>query len=595
MSTNKTVLLGFEVGTGHAVEIPLRHMVVSGQTQEAGKTTTLEALISRAALPAIAFITKRGEGSFRAARQLQPYFRERADWQFVSAVLEAALRERMKFERSWIMKASHGARTLADVQKNVRELQKTAKGLNADMYLTLDNYLEIVVPRLSAIKWAKSIDVQPGINVMDIADHDRFPLELQGLVMRSALEWVYEKCDGTVTIIPEAWEHLPQGRGSPVKGACELLIRKGAALQNLVWFDSQDIGGVDKAMLRHCPVWLLGVQREANEIERTLSNIPNSVKKPKKADIALLQKGQFFACFGEHVFKVYVQPAWMDASKAIAIARGTDVISDAPVDSPPPPVNHVLDVQQARAEGFRRGVTHLAEQLREASTAAVACGEQMLTHLREIDAILNGVTPATAPRTRNVNREIAEAYDTIRGGQAPEEAIAQRFQPPEEDGLSSGAARLLHAIARYPKGISWRNACVVAGMAYGNGFMYRAKRELLDFGGVTGSEDIVHITEAGAKHPAAKARSPSEDGPAPLEEIIRRWAAKINEQPSPEMLQLLAKDPTRVWSTQEFADALGRKPGNGFWYRGLKRLREAGLMDTDQIALSFFLRITAQV
>jgi hypothetical protein len=31
--------------------------------------------------------------------------------------------------------------------------------------------------------------------------------------MRSALEWVYERCDGTITIIPEAWEFLPQGRG----------------------------------------------------------------------------------------------------------------------------------------------------------------------------------------------------------------------------------------------------------------------------------------------------------------------------------------------------------------------------------------------
>ena len=82
-------------------------MVVCGQTQEAGKTTTLEGLISRLeGFRAIAFVTKRGEGSFGTARRIQPYFKERADWVFVQSILEATMRERMKFERSWIINAS---------------------------------------------------------------------------------------------------------------------------------------------------------------------------------------------------------------------------------------------------------------------------------------------------------------------------------------------------------------------------------------------------------------------------------------------------------------------------------------------------------
>ena len=51
-----------------AVEIPIRHMAVTGQTQEAGKTTALEALIARSGLRAVTFVTKRGEGSFAAGR-----------------------------------------------------------------------------------------------------------------------------------------------------------------------------------------------------------------------------------------------------------------------------------------------------------------------------------------------------------------------------------------------------------------------------------------------------------------------------------------------------------------------------------------------
>lgn len=332
---SKTIHLGYEIGTGNDVSIPLRHMVVTGQTQEAGKTTTLEALIARANLPAVAFVTKRGEGSFADGRRIPPYFRERADWQFVASVLEATMRERLRFERAWIMRASKGAKTLADVHANVRSLMQTAKGLSADVYLTLDEYLGIVVPRVASVRFASTVDLARGLNVVDLSDRDRFPPELQSLVMRSVLEWMYERADGTVTIIPEAWEFLPQGRGSPVKLAAVELIRKGAGLKNFVWLDSQDIGGVDKELLRSCPVWLLGVQREANEIKRVLENIPAGIAKPKPSEIATLNKGEFFACYGKHVIRTYVQPAWMLPGEACGIARGSLAV-DQVVSRPSP-------------------------------------------------------------------------------------------------------------------------------------------------------------------------------------------------------------------------------------------------------------------
>lgn len=338
-----SIHLGFEVGTGKPVKIPLRHMVVTGQTQEAGKTTTLEALICRANLPAIAFVTKRGERAFSDARRIPPYFRERADWQFVASVLEAAMREKMRFERAWIMRASKGAKTLADVQRNVRKAMEKARGMSADIYLTLDAYLDIVVPRVASIRFAETLELGPGLNVLDLSHRDRFPVELQSLVMRSALEWVYERCEGTITVIPEAWEFCPQGRGSPVKLAAAELIRKGAGLKNYVWLDSQDIGGVEKELLRSCPVWLLGVQREANEIKRVLSSIPAGIRKPKASDVALLEKGQFFACHGRQVIKTYVQPAWASEEEAQNIATGAlDLGAIAPPAPKPPEENEPM-------------------------------------------------------------------------------------------------------------------------------------------------------------------------------------------------------------------------------------------------------------
>lgn len=173
----KTVELGFEIGTGELVEIPIRNMVVTGQTQEAGKTTTLEALIRRADMTAIAFVTKRGEGALRNGNLLKPYFRERADWRFVAAVLEATMGEKLKFERAWIMRASKGAKTLADVQRNVKQQLSKAKGLSADVYYALNEYLEIVVPRIGSIDFAREIRPEPAtLNVVD----DRRSRDLPG-------------------------------------------------------------------------------------------------------------------------------------------------------------------------------------------------------------------------------------------------------------------------------------------------------------------------------------------------------------------------------------------------------------------------------
>jgi hypothetical protein len=322
-----TVHLGYEVGSADAVEIPVRHMAVTGQTQESGKTTALEALITRSGLAAIAFLTKRGEKSFTSARQARPYFQERADWQFVQAILESTMKEKMKFERAWIVRACQGARTLADVQRKVVELQeKSRSSLSQDVYMLLGEYLKTVVPLIASLPKSPEVQVRPGeLTVMDLVS---YPEELQILVISSTLDWIHKHGKGVITVIPEAWKFIPQGRNTPVRMVAEKLMREGAALKNYVWLDSQDMAGVDKILLRGCPVWLIGVQREANEIKRALSNMPAGLKKPTAGAVATLEIGQFFACFGSAIRKTYVQPVWLNESAAVEIARGRLSVHD---------------------------------------------------------------------------------------------------------------------------------------------------------------------------------------------------------------------------------------------------------------------------
>lgn len=315
----KTVHLGFEVGTGAPVAVPIAHMAVTGQTQQSGKTTTLEALVSRSGKTALTFITKRGERCFEDGRRIQPYFRDRADWQFVSSILDATLQEKNKFLRPWIIKICRHTESLADVQREVRKALETAKGIHHGVYTQLEAYLDLIVPEIRRARLADTLDLQAGLNVMDVSSFDT---PMQMLFVQSAIDWVNEREKNTILVVPEAWEFIPEGKGSPVKASAIALVRKGATLGNFIWVDSQDMAGVDKTILRGCTVWLIGVQREANEIKRSLANIPAGVAKPKAGDVALLEKGQFFACHGRHVVKTYVQPAWCPEKQARDAATG---------------------------------------------------------------------------------------------------------------------------------------------------------------------------------------------------------------------------------------------------------------------------------
>jgi hypothetical protein len=316
----KQIHLGFEIGTGVPVSVPLGHLAVTGQTQQSGKTTTLEALIARSGLRAVAFVTKRAEGSFTNSHSIPPFFRDRSDWQFVSDILESKLHEKLKFQRSWIMKVCRGTKSLSEVRQRVqKELAQSKRGLDQSVYTELEAYLDLVIPELEHLPYTTKLELQTGLNVMDLS---AYSTSLQMLVISSVMQRVYEGMDNVVTIIPEAWEFVPQKRGSPVMRAAEELIRKSAAAGNFVWLDSQDLAGVHKDILKHCSVWILGVQREENEVQRTLKNVYGVGKnRPKADDIRALGKGEFYACWGREMHHVYVQPEWLDKEVAEQIAR----------------------------------------------------------------------------------------------------------------------------------------------------------------------------------------------------------------------------------------------------------------------------------
>jgi hypothetical protein len=107
---------------------------------------------------------------------------------------------------------------------------------------------------------------------------------------------------------------------TPVKWVAQQFIRKGAAIGNYLWLDSQDIGGIDKTPLRQCDNWLMGRMKEAHEVERILKQLLG-MKVPAE-EIQTLPLGHFYAAIGNEVRKVYVLPVGVPEDVGVEVAKG---------------------------------------------------------------------------------------------------------------------------------------------------------------------------------------------------------------------------------------------------------------------------------
>jgi hypothetical protein len=343
--------LGYELGSGKRVSIPVNHTVVLGQTQLSGKTTTMEAMVTRSGLRAIGFITKPGEKSFRLQTKIPAFFSESTQeeyWKHIVAMLEygsevklgwrergvviklcqdygkessrIAVDTKGKSKRERVTYSWKAPKTLKDFLANVNAYQKHARGNEEMICIQLREFLQPAIREIERTEFSDKLQLSRGINVMDITDLSD---GLKALVIRSVIMWIHKHGRKIVVIIPEAWKFIPEGRSTPVKLALEGLIREGAGVENFVWMDSQDLRGVDKMLLRSVIVWLFGVQRQKNEVASTLASIPDHPK-PSATEIMQLGRGEFYVSYGNTLVRTYVQPAGMEDTHAEAIALGDE-------------------------------------------------------------------------------------------------------------------------------------------------------------------------------------------------------------------------------------------------------------------------------
>jgi hypothetical protein len=342
MSNNVMVLGHIAEGPnrGQRFTVPRGHTVFTGMSHISGKTTAEEAIFSR--LPettppykVLVFLTKRGEKTFKNSHNIKPYFKSRFDWEYLEGLLTAAMHEKLKFERAWIIKLAkitqqEVAMRHADESAGLfiaREVlgrmlnDKKLRDFDRNIYTVLAAYMDKVLPtlRTAMLDWSQELQLEPGVNVMDLTPWYGNE-EVQMLVIRSCMEEILAHENKVIICLPEAWKMLPEGRNTPVKLYFEKFIREGATNENYCYLDAQDLGGLWKNPLRQVSVWVMGRMQEANEVKRLLEQMLGV--KVDASDIQTLPLGHFLVATGDKVTRVYVWPNGVPEELSIEVAKG---------------------------------------------------------------------------------------------------------------------------------------------------------------------------------------------------------------------------------------------------------------------------------
>lgn len=138
--------------------------------------------------------------------------------------------------------------------------------------------------------------------------------------------------------------------------------------------------------------------------------------------------------------------------------------------------------------------------------------------------------------------------------------------------LHPAAVKMTAALVAQNMPMTWNELCVVAGLIPGNGYFYSGKKAMLETGYVAERDGMVEATAA-ARTAVGK---PSD--PLSPDEIVTLWRAKLTE-PAPKMLAYIAEHSDRAVTQDELSKATATKPGNGYWYKGIKALRVANLVE----------------
>ena len=282
----------------------------------------MQALATRAGR-ALAFVTT--PGVELAGQSIRPYLPPDQGaalaWRELEAVLHAALGDRaLHYERRWLEEAVLGASNLAGACDTLARLLVRRRGPSAAVYQTIHDYLAPVVAELATVAIADTLDLLPTLNVMDLSAHSP---ALQALLVRAALGWLTACEVATLVVLPTPAVFAPAGRAAWARDAVLDLVRAANTRGNYLLLEADDLRPLEREVRQAISVWIVG--RQAGELAAvTRDLLPKGSRRPPLELVATLPPGEVYVCGRNRLQRVYVQPAWMRAPDARAIACGAD-------------------------------------------------------------------------------------------------------------------------------------------------------------------------------------------------------------------------------------------------------------------------------
>lgn len=423
--------LGYEVGTGSVVDIPVTHTVFSALTG-GGKTEAILRCIDeavQAGYDVLAIDAKSKPRDFEGlGHEIRPYISETTEPLLVLHMLESVAKVGLFSRFSTLLDACIDAKDLQealDTLERIRDDKKRNPRKRDDAKI-LAYLMRRLVDQVREGNYAPDITLADGVNVMDVSN---LPLGVQELVVDSVFRRLLEgKYSRTVVVLEEAINFIPQAEQTQFETSARKFIREGRSAQLYLWVSGQALTEMDIAVRKQMRVWVLGPQMEEREAEKFRKQVP--MKGVTAQEIQKLPTGHFIAAIRRaeeeggrvETLRVYAQPVWLPDEVAVRISKGTASLKDAWAMKPKSKrqVTHVDDQERKK---YEEQIERLKGELAKAGLAGAKALEpyieenqklkqqmyELKTKVQELEQIrLSALRSKTAVSSETVSKTTAQ-------------------------------------------------------------------------------------------------------------------------------------------------------------------------------------------
>jgi hypothetical protein len=299
---------------GKQIEIPVFHTGTFGQTG-IGKTRLLKYMISQASEEGYRVLiidskltTEKGKSDFENISTVPFMMEESTDPDVFQSLIEG-MRTRgkgdMRRYRGGFIEICDGARNFKEIGANLEAKlsDKKIRGGTRMMYYEINHDYKRLMDLIGNYHFVQSISFGSH-KIVRMPTWELPNLNLQGLVVRAAVDWLLRNERKLILLLDEAPNFVSQKMYNPAKDAIMRLDAQGRNRELFGWYSGQNLTGFDKSNMKNLWYWIIGREMEPNEADDAYA--VQTYKKLSKDEIRRLKVREFFIATPDFTEKVTV-------------------------------------------------------------------------------------------------------------------------------------------------------------------------------------------------------------------------------------------------------------------------------------------------